>query len=355
MVRVPADAAPVPDDGPAILVPPPPAPRAPIAPARTFALGRAIERPDDLAGRDRTLHELLSLIDLSQPTALLGPRRSGKTSLLTVLAQQLRAEGRAVTLTSLEGVALASRDDLAARLDPTLRGRADAFDAFEARFTEERHHVFLVDELARLTALSPLDLGWFRNMSQNTGRFVLAGTHWDWRRVFERSAAGRDGSPLNNFRHVALGPLAASDAVAFLTTRAPADAPVPEAAAQWAVEACDGWPYYLQRIGWELAQRSRAGNREAHIDREAMLRMVKERLPVAAEDAFESRWDELPAVVREFLVSGREVSSLARDAREVLRRTGLYAEGAGCLQDRPFFDWIKRNADRLPLRPAEDA
>jgi len=350
IVRMP-DAPPAPEGlPPAALAPSARSPE-PLA----FELGRAIEHADALAGRQRELAELCALIGRRQPTKLLGPRRGGKTSLLQVLAEQLLGEGRSVSMTSLEGVVLRGRDDLARRLDARLDEHPQPAEAFAARHRVARDHVFLVDELARLAELSPLDLGWFRNMTQNTASFVLAGTPWDWRRVFAQSAQGRHGSPLNNFRTLALGPLDADDAVAFLVERSPPDAPVSTDAARWAVEACDGWPFYLQLIGWELASRSRAGNRAAHISREAMQQMVKDLLPVAAEDAFESRWDELPSVIRQFLLEGTEVSTLSRDRRQILVQTGLFSEGVGMLRDRPFFDWIRLNAARLPLDTEDDA
>ncbi len=84
-----------------------------------------------------------------------------------------------------------------------------------------------------------------------------------------------------------------------------------------------------------------------------MIRLVKDLLPIAAQDTFESRWSELPPSVRKVLIDRPggpiDVGKLSRDVRHILVRTGLYTEGVGLLHDPPFFDWIRWNADSLPI------
>jgi hypothetical protein len=303
----------------------------------------------DLIGRASLVDELADLVDGRQPTVIIGPRRSGKTSLLKVFEQHLRDEGRAVTAVALEGRSMRCAEDLATLLDPTLKGHPDPREGFLERFASEPERVFLIDEVGRLKHLSPLDLGWFRNASQNTGSFVVAGTHWDWQQVFDQSAADKDGSPLNNFHRLTVGEVADRDAIEFVVSRAPEDAPIPEAAARWIVEECGAWPYYLKLCAWELVLRSRAGERRAHNERAELVALLKRLLPEQARDVFRSRWTELPSRVREILVERLEPGKLSLNDRDLLAQTGLYSGEGVRLNDRPFFDWIQRNAHSLPL------
>lgn len=84
-----------------------------------FVPGPAITDGRDLDGRAALVDELLRLTAARTPTALLGPRRAGKTSVLHTLAVRLRGTHE-VHHATLEGAQLASRDDLARRLAPPL-------------------------------------------------------------------------------------------------------------------------------------------------------------------------------------------------------------------------------------------
>ncbi len=88
-----------------------------------FRPGPAQDDVQRLPGRDEVVAELQSLIGSRSPAVLIGPRRSGKTSILRLLNRQHSSERRVLLLT-LEGKQIGSGDDLA-RLLTTQLGLAE--------------------------------------------------------------------------------------------------------------------------------------------------------------------------------------------------------------------------------------
>jgi len=336
---------------------PPPRAPSPAAPPVTtssaeenpFLPGRSIDRDELLVGRARMLADIDALVQSRQPAVIVGPRRSGKTSFITVFEQRLRRAGRPVRRVSLEGEVLPDRDHLALLLCPELRRVKGAANRFLTRFRAERAAVFLVDEVVHLIALPPRDLAWVRKVCQETASFVFAGSPWDWECVLDHGARLPGSSLGNDVQPVQLGAIDPIEAAEFLVRTAPADAPIAAARAQQVVERCGAWPYYLQVMGWELVQRSRGGDRDAHNRSEALARLVEEELPRRARAAFLSRWNELPTSARQALASLAAPVDLPRDARDVLSRAGLLLDGRVWLHDPPFRAWIERNAPHLPI------
>lgn len=74
--------------------------------------------PDDLRGRDALVLDLVERVTEHRVTALLGPRRYGKTSVLRRVAAEVGAAG--VTVISVDLYELSSTADLAVRLDAAL-------------------------------------------------------------------------------------------------------------------------------------------------------------------------------------------------------------------------------------------
>ena len=336
-----------PDDA----IPPPTTPSPASTLENPFLPGRAIETADDLFGRARVFADLCAFVQSRQPVVLEGPRRSGKTSILTVFEAHLRREGREAVVVSLEGEELATKHDLARLLCPDLADHKDPATQFVRTFSKRREVVFLIDEVVHLTKLAPRDLAWVRKVCQKTASFVFAGSPWDWQRVLTHGAREPGSSLGNDVRRLSLGEVPSRDAVEALTRKAPPDAPISEATAAWIVDACGAWPYYLQILGWELVQRSRAGDRSAHNERDAMKRLIESELPRQAEAAFRSRWNELPERARRVLVTERDARRIARHDLDLLVLTGLLRDESGWLHDPPFFDWILRYKTSLPLTP----
>ncbi|MGH2744562.1 MAG: AAA-like domain-containing protein [Thermoleophilaceae bacterium] len=79
----------------------------PAREANPFVVAGALRR-EDMIDRDREAAELLSLAQGGQPFRVVGPRRYGKTSLLSRVLDDAETAGMATALVDLEGV-LSSR------------------------------------------------------------------------------------------------------------------------------------------------------------------------------------------------------------------------------------------------------
>jgi hypothetical protein len=214
--------------------------------------------------------------------------------------------------------------------------------------------------VANLYSADPALFAWLRAIGQEEASLVFAGSHWDWVRVVERAAAAPGSSFGNDVTPVTLGPIPEADALHFLVKNAPPDVPIEEErTARWIVDQCGPWPFYLQVMGHAVVQSVRAGSRLALVERRGVSDLYEQRLLVDRDPVFRGRWAELPERARRVLramTSGHAGSpsnttglpaykDLSRDDRKVLRDTGLCNPLGQWLDDRPFFDWMRRSAD----------
>ncbi len=112
-------------------------------------------------------------------------------------------------------------------------------------------------------------------------------------------------------------------------------------------------------MGHAVVQSVRAGSRLALVERRGVSDLYEQRLLVDRDPVFRGRWAELPERARRVLRAtatshaGAQITTtglpayrdLSRDDRKVLRDTGLCNPLGHWLDDRPFFDWIRRSAD----------
>jgi hypothetical protein len=341
------------DGSPAVLAESPEdARRAIDAPAATpridapsFVPGPAITDGRDLDGRGALVDELLRLTAARTPTALLGPRRVGKTSLLHTLAARLRGTHE-VHHTTLEGAQLASRDDLARRLAPALATHpAPAEALLQAR--PALPAVYLIDELAWLERLPADHLAWLRALGQHAAMLVLAGSHQDWRKVAAHARTAPGSSFANDVWVVEVGPMARRDATQFLVTTSAGR--ISEDLARLIVEVCGGWPFYLQVMGFAVEQELRVGR--AVVVRDQVVDLRHRRLIVDRDPVFAGRWAELPALARKTLLDHRDqlprLDDLTIDAADAVLGAGLATPAGLWLDDIPWFQWIRLHATRL--------
>jgi uncharacterized protein YjbI with pentapeptide repeats len=312
-----------------------------------FRPGPALVDADELPGRSPALHELRSLIDSRSPAVLIGPRRSGKTSLLATLRRHV-GDARPVRSITLELAHPRTADELARVLEPAL-DEAAAAPASERFVTHVGNPapIYLIDEVAHLSDAERDLFPWLRAVGQRVGSIVLAGSLWDWNRVVRRATEVSPGSSFgNDVTPVVLGAIPEEEALRFFADLAPDE--VPPHVARWIVETCGPWPFYLQVMGhalfeaWHQERRAYLGSHAAFID------VYEQRLLVDRGTAvFESRVRELPATVRALLAGHPEARPIFRDLPLELRNLvvdcGLCSIAGAWLDDKPFFDWIRRN------------
>jgi WD40 repeat protein len=321
-----------------------------------FRPGPALPETTPLPGRAPVLSELLALIGARSPAVLRGPRRAGKTSILHHLRARLSPSHRIYHVT-LEGRSnpISTADDLAAILEPALASSPSPASELRRLLESESQAVLLLDEVANLGRADPSVFAWLRAVGQEQTSVVLVGSPWDWISVVEHAAQAPGSSFGNDVTPINLGPIPEADAIDFLVGNAPPDVPIAaERTARWIVELCGPWPFYLQVMGYAVVQAVRAGERLALVDQRGVSDLYEQRL-LRDRDAsfFGTRWAELPARARKLLWRLRTSPSaslpvfreLPPDDRKVLRATGLADAFGTWLDDRPFYDWIRRVAD----------
>ena len=345
------------------------APQAPSQPAATEALpsspfrpGSALEDDGLLVGRKATIRELLALVTGRSPAVLLGPRRAGKTWLLEHLKRHLAGAGYTLRSLSLQGHPPHSADELARLLEPEftrdLPPGSSPAEALLSKLGEDTQahalspkkapgRVYLLDEVGALSEGDETLFPWLREVGQRHASLVLAGSHWDWRQIIYRATEVCPGSSFgNDFTPVVLDSIPEEEARRFLTDTAPGL--MPTHVADWVLELCGAWPFYLQVMGHALYFAREAGQRKPFNDRASLAELYDQRLLVARSAVFEDRLRELPEPVRQLLLTHREkrpaFHSLPPEDRTLLVDTGLCTEAGTWLEDRPFFDWLRRRA-----------
>ncbi len=349
----------LPETAPKVTAPPRAAQPLPTSP---FRPGSALEEDGLLVGRDATLRELLALVNGRSPSILLGPRRSGKTWLLEHLKRQLPEAGYTVRATSLQGRPPHSADELAQLLEPDfsrdLPSGASPAEALLSRLSEEAPssssarkrppgRVYLLDEVGALAQGDGTLFPWLRELGQRHASLVLAGSPWDWRRVIYRATEVCPGSSFgNDVTPVVLSPIAEEDARRFLTDTAPGL--IPGHVADWVLELCGPWPFYLQAMGHALYFAREAGQRKPFNEKAALAELYDQRLLVERSAVFEDRLREFPESVKQLLFAHRQkrpaFHTLPPEERELLVDAGLCTQAGTWLEDRPFFDWLRLRA-----------
>ena len=323
----------------------PPAPPPSHAATAAFLPGPALTAVANLPGRDELLEQLAQLARARTPTALLGPRRVGKTSTLYALASRLR-DTFEVHHATLEGSQLASRDDLARVLAPDLRDHPAPAEAL-LRARPERPAIYLIDELAWLQRLPAEHLPWLRALGQHAAMVVFAGTHQDWRTVATHARAAPGSSFTNDVFVVELGPLATADALAFLVSRS--EGRITRTVAELVIDAVGGWPFYLQVMGFALDHELRVGR--PVVTRDQVLSLRHQRLVVDRDPVFAGRWHELPRVARVALLDHLDrlprLDDLDLETADAILGAGLATPAGVWLDDIPFFQWVRLHARRL--------
>jgi hypothetical protein len=319
-----------------------------------FHPGPALSGSSSVPGRGAVLSDLKALIENRSPAILRGPRRAGKTSILHALALQL-ASTHKVRHVSLEARHLVTEDDLARALEPSLKGQPAPASTLRAQLSEETASVLLIDEIANLREADASVFAWLRAVGQESTSIVLVGSHWDWVEVVRQAASAPGSSFGNDVTPVNLGPLSEADALDFLVNTAPPDVPLArDGTARWIVERCGTWPFYLQVLGYAVVQAVRTGSRQALVEPSGVTELYENRLLVDRDVGFfRTRWAELPERARQVLWRVRsspdaglpQVRALSPDDRKILRDTGLCDSLGRWLEDKPFYDWLRRIAD----------
>ncbi|HLL03000.1 MAG TPA: pentapeptide repeat-containing protein [Myxococcaceae bacterium] len=319
-----------------------------------FRPGPALTGSSHLPGREDALADLQALIESRSPAILRGPRRAGKTSLLNALARRLASTHQVRHLT-LEARNIVTDDDLARVLEPSLGNDPRPAAMLRARLRQESAAVLLLDEIANLLRADASVFAWLRAVGQESTSVVLVGSHWDWAQVVHHAASAPGSSFGNDVTPVTLGPLSEAAALDFLEKTAPPDVPLPaKGAGRLLVERCGAWPFYLQVMGYAVVQAARAGNRQPLVERAAVTELYEDRLLVDRDVGyFRTRWAELPPRAQAVLWRVRAseegslpaIRNLAPEERKVLRDTGLCDSLGRWVEDKPFYDWLRRIAD----------
>ncbi|WP_160174575.1 hypothetical protein [Archangium violaceum] len=275
------------------------------------------------------------------------------------MSHRLSEAGYTVRYESLQGRPPRSADELALLLEPALatstpRGSSPGDKLLRELGRRSRakalRHVYLLDEVGALERGDETLFPWLRELGQRHAALVLAGSHWDWVRIIRRANEVCPGSSFgNDFTPVVLEPIPQEEARRFLTEAVPGL--VPDRVADWLLELCGEWPFYLQAMGHALYFAREAGNLKPFNDKAALAELYDQRLLVGRSAVFEDRLREFPESVRKLLFTHRErrpeFHALPPEERTLLVDTGLCTESGRWLTDRPFFDWLRRRAEAL--------
>ncbi len=334
-----------------------------------FLPGSPMTDVEVLPGREAIVAELQTLIEIGNPALLKGPRRSGKSSILSYL-ERVSKPHRLVYNKSLESHAPKTPDELAMILDPELvhtTSPAKNLRATWDRVTGERP-VVLLDEIGKLYESDDSLFTWLRSIGQEgVVRLVVAGSHADWGAVLRQANRTPGSSFGNDYRTVELGPLPEEQARTFLVETAPPDVSL-ERAAEWVLEVCGCWPLYIQVMGYTLVQAARRGDLRPLVDRRAFIDLYEDEVVRNERGVFEGRWGEITSAAQRVLLTefdeafkaGRRSLSpyheLGRTERIAVSNAGLIDARDGWIfaDDRPFFDWLYRSHGELEVRDATD-
>jgi hypothetical protein len=315
-----------------------------------------------LPGREPILTELIESLEQGTGLTLLGPRRSGKTSVLNTLQRRL-ADTCHVVCVSLEGKPrhLRSQAEFLELIEPECGGDPDRYErALRAR----ARTVYLIDELGYLAAADSQVVSLLRSISQRSDNdvrvgFVLAGTDMDWHRVMHAARKTHGSSFGNDLPRVGLPALSHEAALEFVRetgsrTQEP-DLPWTRIA-EVIVDLCGTWPFYLQAMGHALVQGVRAGRLRPPIQAPALKELHDEVLLRDFDHGFANRFTELRPRARSWLVEdlrerhdgdppGEPPNPVRDDTIHARLYDGLTKRW---IEDPPFMRWIQlRGPDHL--------
>ncbi|SEN96447.1 DNA segregation ATPase FtsK/SpoIIIE, S-DNA-T family [Actinacidiphila rubida] len=330
------------------------APRA----ADQFRVGAGKGRP---VGREDVLAWLRDRCGTGASTALLGPRRAGKTWVLEELQRRLQADGfRAVhkLVVPEPNSSVESPDALASILLRDLRGTAHPAEALldkASSGTGADRLVFLLDEVGRLASYGPAAVSWLRDLGQAGAWLMYTGTEKDWLSVVRWALTLPGSSFGNDIGRRALGPLDRDAALDFLTGTA-ANLGVNlgrDTAATRIVDLVGTWPFYLQAVGDGVVRAVQANDLQPLNSPAALQALVDRRLLDDWAHHFQSRWAEIGAAGRAALLArpGEQPRDASPTQRQDLREVGLLLPGERWSDDPPFLAWIARN--EISLRDEE--
>jgi S-DNA-T family DNA segregation ATPase FtsK/SpoIIIE len=332
--------------------------------ADRFHVGDAQGRP---VGREDVLAWLRDRRAAGGSAALLGPRRAGKTWILSELSRRLAAEGATSAhqvVVPQPSSAVDTPDVLAGLLDRSVRELPAPAEALLDRARERAgtadRLAFLLDEVGRLMDYHPAAVSWLRDLGQAGAWLVYTGTEKDWHQVVRWALQAPGSSFGNDVNARVLEPLRDEVAVTFLTGTA-ANLGVtlePEPVGARILELVGTWPFYLQVVGDAVVRAVQSGDSAPVEDPGALQRLVEQHLLDEWSPHFVGRWAEIGPAGRAALLrqpgATPEPSSLTPVQREDLREVGLLRPGERWLVDRPFFAWTARNVASLrdpELRP----
>lgn len=319
-----------------------------------FETGGAQGRP---VGREDVLTWMWDHHASGGPVALLGPRRAGKTWVLRELQRRLKNHGyqhvNSITIPE-PSERIDTKDELARVLDLDLsdvRFPAETLLRLAERNTgSENRLTYLLDEVGRLSMYGPAAVSWLRDLGQAGAWFVYTGTEKDWQTTVRQALKAPGSSFGNDVNTRLLGPLDKQDGTIFLTgTAANLQVELSDIAASHIIELVGSWPFYLQVAGDAVVRAAQGKDTKPLHDHQALANLMVERLLDDWSHHFKGRWAEVGQAGRSALLDrpGEQPGSLAPGQREDLREVGLLMPGDRWLTDRPFFDWIARNATAL--------
>jgi hypothetical protein len=309
-------------------------------------------------GRVELIAELTSRIAEGGSWVLLGPRRSGKTSILRYLEVALRYR-HSVRFLDLQGYPCSTPDVFAASLIPALLNHEQPAAELVKLLTREERPVILLDELGRLanvdTEKDPNVFEWLRSLGQSGVALVLAGTPRDWDLVQTRDAKKPGSSFANIMKAANLGPLPNQQAIAFLANTAPDDVPIRTSdVGRWIVEFVGGWPFYLQVLAHAFVEDQRGRPNRRRPVRGDIHRLYERTLLREYEFVFRQRWRELGERTQRVILRGTQGqlpsrSTLSPSDVDHLERQGLYDSRLGwtLAQDKPFLEWLGSHLENL--------
>ncbi|MGW7666483.1 FtsK/SpoIIIE domain-containing protein [Streptomyces sp. NPDC054775] len=319
--------------------------------AERFSLGPA----GTPVGRENVFAQLYGHYRDGTSTALLGPRRAGKSWIIKELQERMRSDAmgnvqKVVTLSNQDKGG--TQDDLAVRLMPGLAGSrrpADELLDQAAESTGSSRLVLLLDEVGRLASYDPAAVSWLRDLGQAGAWLVYCGTDKDWGDALRRALEAPGSSFGNDVTQLHLRQLKETDARTFLMgTAVNEGVAIPLATADSILAEVGTWPFYLQVVGEALVRAARDGRTLALDHFRELRRLIERELIVGRTDGFRSRWNEIGPAGREALLEqpGSRPSDPSLAQRKELRDVGLLSPD-GWLDDRPLFAWIDHWQEEL--------
>lgn len=327
--------------------------------ANPFQPSTALPSGEIPPGRFDEVKWLLDRIAASGSAVIIGPRRSGKTSLLRHLRTRLRSS-HSIFFVDLQSEACERPVELVCALAPGVPAQPQSVTQFRdmLRQKERGSPILLVDEVGFLRkadlSVQPTMFGWLRGIGHQEASIIYAGSRRDWAEALKHAQKEPGSSFGNDVPEIRLGPLSEPAALTFLRDTAPPDVPLDEnRAGRWIIDRCGTWPFYLQVMGHTIVEEVRAGRTALLSSAYEYDDLYTEHLLLRYSNMFQSRWRELPRLAQAVILTYEnglpDYDELPPDARQAVREADLY-EGLRkwtLVDDLPFLDWIRRMRTEL--------